>query len=388
MKRLLTILIILGLLLPASTFAEGDEDEEKQVHEFELLHKVKTTPVKSQDRTGTCWSFATTSFVETELLRMGSGEYDLSEMFFVRKKYSPRAEMYIRLHGRFNFGPGGQAHDVMDVIKKCGFVTEEAYNGNNIDFDKHNHGEMSAVIDGMLDGVLKRKSKKLTPRWQEAYNKVLDIYMGEAPKEFEVDGKTVTPESFRDQTGFNPDDYIEFTSYSHHPFYTTFPLEIPDNWTNSNYYNIPLEDVKKIFHYALENGYSIAWDGDVSEKEFSMKKGYAVVPVDEDENAKDEEEDDEDPKPEEEKVITDEMRQKTFDNFTTTDDHLMHLVGLYENQEGTKFYLTKNSWGTRPDRFKHDGYIYMSEAFTTLKMVAFMVHKDAVPQEIRDKFGF
>lgn len=367
------------ILLFTSFLVFAQEEEVKDKHQFNILTEVKTTPVKNQGRSGTCWAFATTSFVETELLRLGNDSIDLSEMYSVRRKLLPMAENYIRYHGKSNFGEGGQAHDVINAIKDFGFVPESIYSGKNIGLDNHNHGEMTAVLTGMLEGIQKNKSGKLTPKWKEAIESVLDIYLGEIPEKFEYKGKKYTPISFTESTGFNPDDYVEITSYLDAPFYKQLILPLPDNWTNSQYYNIPIDELLEIIDNALEKGYSVAWDGDSGRDNFLRKECYAVIPEElDDKNQKTE-------GPEKEKNITQEMRQTAFENYDVTDDHLMHLIGVAENQEGTKFYYTKNSWGTK-DR-KYDGYWYMSESYIRLKTVAIMVHKDSIPTEIREKLG-
>jgi len=366
------------VLLSSLLFAQDDE-EKKDVHQFTILHNIETTSVKHQGKTGTCWNFATQSFLETELLRMGKGEYDLSEMYIVRNLYPVKAEKYIRYHGLTNFGQGGQAHDVMIAWERFGIVPEEVYPGRTSSDEKHNHSEMAAVLKSSMDAVINTKGK-ITGNWNEVCESILDIYLGENPDKFEYNGKEYTAKSFADELGINPDDYVEITSYLHYPFYEKAVLEVPDNWTNSEYFNVPMDDMMSIIDNAIENGYSVAWDGDTSEKTFYRKKGYAVIPID-NEN-KDEES--EELLPEKEKVITQEMREETFDNFQTTDDHLMHLTGIAENQEGTKFYYTKNSWGTK---YNYDGYWYMSESFVKLKTIAIMVHKDAIPEDIKTKLG-
>jgi len=370
------ILILLMLLVIKGSLFSQEETADK--HNFKMLYEVKTTPVKSQGRSGTCWAFATTSFVETELLRLGFDEIDLSEMFTVRHKLMPMAEKYIRYHGSSNFGEGGQAHDLLEVISKYGFVPEEIYSGKNMDLEIHNHGEMTAVLKGMLDGILAKKSGKLTPKWDDAIDAVLNVYLGIPPQKFEYKGKLQTPISFRDSTGFNPEDYIEITSYTNKPFYEKFILELPDNWTNSEYYNIPIDEIILIIDNAIKNGYSVAWDGDSGRDNFLRSEGYAILP-EKGENV------DEMDEPEKEKNITQQMRQTAFENFDVTDDHLMHLVGIAENQNGSRFYYTKNSWGTKDK--KYNGYWYMSEPYIRLKTIAIMVHKESIPNEIRDKLG-
>jgi len=362
------ILLLTGLLY-----------SQNNVHEFNLIHSVKTTPVKSQGKSGTCWAFATTSFVETELLRLGFEELDLSEMFTVRHKLLPMAENYVMYHGTSNFSEGGQAHDLLDVIRKHGLITEEMYSGKNIGLDIHNHGEMTAVLKGMLEGILKKKSGKLTTQWRDALNSVLNDYLGKPPELFFYNEKEFSPKSFQEETGFDPNNYIEITSYTNGPFYDKYTLPLPDNWTNDQYYNVPINEIIEIINNSLKNGYSVCWDGDAGRDHFLRNEGYAVIPEIE------KEKDDNSTEPEKEKIITQKMRQKAFENFEVTDDHLMHLVGIAENQEGTLFYYTKNSWGTKNK--KYGGYWYMSENYVRLKTVAIMVHIDAIPNEIREKLN-
>jgi bleomycin hydrolase len=365
-------------MLSSLSFAQGEE-EKKNVHQFTVLHNINTTSVKNQGKTGSCWSFATQSFLETELLRKGKGEYDLSEMYIVRNLYPVKAEKYIRYHGRTNFGQGGQAHDVLMAWERFGVVPEEEYPGRKSSNEKHNHSEMVAVLKSSMDAIINTKGK-ITDNWKKVCNSILDIYIGENPGSFEYNGEEYTAKSFADELGIKPDDYVEITSYLRYPFYKKAVLEVPDNWTNSEYYNVPMDDMMMIINNAIKNGYSIAWDGDTSEKTFYRKKGYAVIPI----LNQNEDEESEKLFPEKERTISQKMREETFDNFQTTDDHLMHLIGIAENQEGTRFYYTKNSWGTK---YNYHGYWYMSESFVKLKTIAIMVHKDAIPEDIKTKLG-
>ncbi len=375
----LTSIILLALLIP---FVSAQKIE-KENFDFKEIKTLKTTGVKSQDRTGTCWCYATTSFLETELIRMGKGEFDLSEMFFIRNAYKTKALNYVRFHGKTNFSQGGQAHDVLNEIAENGIVPESVYSGKVYGQEKHNHSEQSTVLKGMLDGVI--KSRKPTPVWNNAYCAVLDAYLGEAPASFTYEGKTYTPESFAKNLGINPDDYIELTSYSHQPYYENFVLEVPDNWSYDVYYNLPVDDFIKVMINAIKAGYSIAWDGDVSDKGFSHKDGVALVPETDWEDMSDEVKDSVFVKPGKEKKITQEMRQEAFGNFTVTDDHLMHLTGMAKDKNGTLYFLTKNSGGPESNDF--GGYLYMSEAFVRLHTIAFLVHKDALPKDIKEKIG-
>ncbi|MCU7497590.1 MAG: aminopeptidase [Ignavibacteria bacterium] len=388
--RTLIALLILFLSFSSGSFAQEEKeakgkDEPKAIYSFVKDFEIKTTPVKNQARTGTCWCFATVSFLETELLRQGKGEYDLSEMFIVRNSYPLKAESYIRYQGMANYGEGGQAHDVINQIRSFGIVPEEAYTGRNNGEEKHNHAEMKAVTESMLKTMAENKSGKLSRRWKEAYEAVLDVYMGKLPKEFTYKGRTYTPLTFaKDELKLNLDDYVELTSYSHHPFYSKFALEIPDNWSRGEYYNLPMDELEMVVDNALKNGYSVAWDGDISEHEFSQKKGYAILPLKDWNDKTSSEKDEVVTSPEVEKTVTQQDRQEAFDNYTTTDDHLMHFVGLAHDQKGSKYYLTKNSWGTEQT---NGGYIYISEPYVRLKTVAIMVHKDAIPGEIAKKLG-
>lgn len=386
LKTSLLFLAVITFLFFSETLAQQEgakkKDENKNIHTFTMDFQVKTTPVKNQSKSGTCWCFATVSFLETELLRMGKGEYDLSEMYLIRNNYSRKAENYIRYQGIANYGEGGQAHDVLDLIRTYGIVPEEAYPGRNNGEEKHNHAEMKSVTRGMLDAWVTNKAGKLSPRWEEAYNSVLDVYFGKLPIEFSYKGTKYTPISFRQSLGLNPDDYVEITSYTHSPFYEKFRLEIPDNWTGKDYYNVPMEDMMAIIDNAIKNGYSVTWDGDVSEHEFSQKNGYAVIPLKDWDDKSASEKEEKLTKPEEEKTITQELRELTFNNYTTTDDHLMHITGIAHDQNNTKFYYTKNSWGTDQT---NGGFIYLSAPYVKLKTVAIMVHKNAIPKEIAQK---
>ncbi len=356
---------------------------EDHPYHFTDIKTIPTTPVKAQQRTGTCWCFATTSFVETEILRMGGPELNLSEMFTVEHAYQHKGRLYVRYHGLANFGPGGQAHDVINMIRRYGFVPEEVYPGKNYGDTIHNHAELNSVLENYLKAVV--KSRKLTTAWDPGFIAVIHTYLGEEPEKFTWEGKTYSPVSFRDHTGFNPDDYVELTSYTHHPFYTKFGLEVPDNWSHDLYYNLPMDEFMEVIDHALANGYSVAWDGDVSEKGFSHRNGLAILPVTPWGQMSQAEADSAFKHPVPEMKVTQAMRQESFDNYTTTDDHLMHLVGTAKDANGTVYYMTKNSWGTKSN--KYGGYLMMSRPFVELKTLAIMVHKDAVPKEIRKKLG-
>lgn len=338
-------------------------------YEFTHTQDIACTKVKSQARTGTCWSFATASFIETEMMRKGFSDLNLSEMFVVRNIYADKARNYMLRQGKANFSQGSLSHDLLRIMGKNGIVTEEAYSGLMPGDKSHDHSEMEAGLKGFLDGVM--KSKRLSKKWPVAFEAILDSYMGELPKTFEYDGKTYTAESFADHLGFNAKDYKYLTSFSHHDFYESFILEIPDNYSNKSYYNLPIDNLVDMVDNAIEKGYSIAWDGDVSEKGFNAGKGIAVLPTDSGREDLFE-------NPGEELEVDQQTRQDNFESYATTDDHLMHIVGKATDQNGTEYYIIKNSWG---EISPYKGFLYMSKPYFKMKTVAVVLHKDAVSQE-------
>ncbi len=377
--------MIVSLILAVPLFSINDEKKENQDEEkgfeFTPVTEVKCTSVKNQARTGTCWSFSTTSFIEAELIRMGKDNLDLSEMFNVRHTYPLKARNYVRLHGNITFGQGSLFQDVLNVIRKEGFVPESVYSGQVIGETRHNHNELFAALRGFLDGII--KTRKLTPVWPQAVEALLDTYLGPLPGDFVYKGKKFTARSFAHSTGFKSDDYVELTSYTHHPFYSRFALEIPDNWARNQAYNLPLDEMMAVLDHALNKGYTVAWDGDTSEKSFLHKKGVALLPLkDWDDRTKEERKKIGDA-PETEKKVSQELRQQYFDNYTSQDDHLMHITGRARDQNGTKYYITKNSWGEKENPF--NGFLHMSESYARAKTVSILVHKDAVPQRIAKK---
>lgn len=379
------ITVIFCLLLVFLMSQKGTPDDKKPAYQFTIDYEVKRTPVKSQGRTGTCWCFATTSFIESELLRLGKGEFDLSEMFIVRYTYPRKAQNYIRLHGNAAFGEGSLSHDFFNTIENFGVVPEQVYPGMLIDEKRHNHAEMFAALKTMLDAVLKVKGKRVTPRWSAAFEAVLDAYLGKPPENFSYEGKQYTPKSFwEQQINLNLNNYIEFTSFTHHPFYEKIRLEIPDNWAYHNHYiNIPIDEMEEIVDNALKNRHSVVWDGDISEKEYAtFKTGYAIIPKKSWEDKTPEEREQDITEPVAEKKITPELRQQTFDNFSTTDDHLMHIVGIAHDRNGTKFYLAKDSWDNDG---KYQGYIYLSRSYFRLKTIAIMLNKESLGENMKAK---
>ena len=374
-----SFLFILSLLLMTSLSTAQTEES----YEFTKTIDLPAGPVQNQYRTGTCWSFATISFIESEMIRLDKGTHQLSEMYMVRYVYPEKARRYVRRHGNLNFGQGSLSHDVMKVIADHGMVPESIYDGLNYGMDTHNHGELATVLNGMLDGVLSRRSGQLTTAWLNACESVLDTYLGEVPEFFEYEGQTYTPQSFAVEMGIDPDNYVELTSFTHHPYYEQFVLEVPDNWADALYYNLPLDELMEVMNYSLENGYTIAWDGDVSERGFSHRDALAVLPATPWAEMSDQERNDLFKFPHEEQMVTPELRQQHFNNFSTTDDHLMHITGMATDQNGTAYYLTKNSYGAEGNDM--DGYLYMSAPYVQKKTIGIMVHKDAIPADIREK---
>jgi len=377
------------------------QDKKDSSYKFTMVKELPHTSVKDQYRTGTCWSFASSSFIESELLRMGKPEVDLSEMFLVNHCYRDKADRYVRMQGNTNFGGGGLLHDILYVMKNYGLVPESAYPGLNYGEKKHVHGEVDNLLKNMVTSVVQNKNRKISPVWSIAFQKSADAYFGDIPEEFKYEGKKYTPKTFVSDFcgGINPDDYIELTSFTHHPFYQQFALEVPDNWLWEKLYNVPLVELQQIIDNAIDKGYTVAWAADVSEKGFATsQKGVAVVPeaskadmTDAEITKWDKLSDSEKEKelyklnkPGKEKVITQELRQAAFDSQETTDDHAMHIVGLAKDQNGTTYYKIKNSWGPYNS---YDGYFYASVPYIQYKTTAILVHKNAIPQDIRKKLG-
>ncbi len=341
-------------------------------YQFTETERVNCTPVKNQQRTGTCWSYATASLLESEIARMGHGDIDISEMYIVRNIYQDKATNYMLRQGKANFSQGSLSHDLVRMVNKIGLMPQDAYTGLVGGATGHDHSEMEAGLKGFLDGV--NTMQMLSPRWMPAFNAVLDTYMGVVPNKVTYKGKSLTPTEYASELGIDSDNYISFTSFTHHPFGTSFILEIPDNYSNGEFYNLKIDDLVKLTKEAIKEGYSIAWDGDVSEKGFSAKEGIAVLPS---APAREDLFD----TPGKEMDVTQQLRQQQFMSKSTTDDHLMHIVGLAKDQKGNQYFIIKNSWG---EISEHKGFLYMSEAYFRMKTVAVMVHKDAAKQYIQD----
>lgn len=376
----------------------GQEGEKEEGYQFTTVKEVKITPVKNQNRTGTCWSFSGVGLIEAELLRTGKGEYNLSEMFIANHSYKDKADKFVRLHGKLNFAQGGSFADVIYVFKHYGAVPGELYKGLEYGQDNHVHGELAEVATAYVNAVIKNRDKKLSTAWKKGFDGVIDTYLGKLPETFTYQGKQYTPKSFGESLGLNFDDYVSLTSYTHHPFYSQFPLEIEDNWRWAPSYNLPIHELMEVLDHAINNGYTIAWGSDVSEKGFT-RNGIAVAAdiealessgsdqarwVGLSQTERDAEVKKLVEKPCKEIEVTQELRQQAYDNYQTTDDHGMLIYGIAKDQTGKKFYMVKNSWGTES---KYKGHWYASEAYVAYKTMNIVLHKDALPKTIQSKLG-
>jgi len=402
MKKLFLIsaLIIFACLATLHGQANtGNTSNNESVYIFEKVYDLPSTSVKDQAATGTCWCFATTSFIESELLRMGKGEFDLSEMFIVRNNYTDRLKDNYLRRGKGNTGPGSLAHDFMRIFTEKGIVPDNIYPGLNYGSASHNHSELQEFIDAVSAVPVKRRNE--SDQYYQIVDAILDSYLGTVPESFTWNGRTYTPQSFAGSLGINASDYVQITSFTHFPFYSLGILEVPDNWAMEKFYNVPVDELVEIMNYALSHGFTVNWDGDTSEPGFRHSEGYAVLSSGQvnqrrpatDRSRFEASSTGQGPQsPSEsaanvlpEQTVTQKSRQEGYENFSTTDDHLMHITGMVKDQNGTRYYKTKNSWGT--DRNPYGGYLNMSENYIRSKTLFIMVHKDAIPAGIKSKLN-
>lgn len=352
---------------------------------FKDVINIENTPVKNQGSSGTCWSYSANSFLESEMIRMGKQPVEISQIYTARNAYIEKGINYVRMHGAITLGDGGALHDVINMYRKYGALPQSAYTGLNYGTTKNKFGEMAAINEGLLAAVVKNPNGELTPNWVKAYTAVIDTYLGEVPKSFEYKGKKYTPQTFaKDVVGINPDDYVEISSYTDHPYYDKFVLMVPDNWSLDLVYNVKMNDLTDIIDNALDKGYTVGWAGDVSDKGFSWKNGVAFLPSKPFTDMSDEEKANLFKGPQTELNVTAELRQQAFDNYDTTDDHGMHIVGLSKDQNGKEYYIIKNSWGASND---YKGYMYMTKNFVKLKSTAILLHKGGIPKDLAKKMN-
>ncbi len=399
MKKILSLALLACLAMGANA-EEKKNPENKNKHEFTTVKECKITSIKDQNRSGTCWDYSTLSFFESEILKKTGKTVDLCEAFVANKTYMDRAIMAVRMHGDTSFSQGGSAEDPLYCIKHYGICPENAMPaaGSLYGDSLNNFNEFFAVMTPYVEGIAKSDLKKLSPAWKKGLQGILDSYLGVCPEKFTVDGKTYTPRSYADSFGLDWNDYVSITSYTHHPFWTAFPVEVQDNWRQGMSYNVPVEDITRIIDNAINNGYSVMWGGDVSEQGFT-RKGLAVAV---DAKAVQSLSGSDAAKwlrlsPTQktnildslgvntpEVKLTQEMRQEAYDNWETTDDHGMHLFGIAKDQNGKEYYMIKNSWGETGD---YKGIWYMTKTFAAYKVMDFMVNKNAIPKDIRKKLG-
>jgi bleomycin hydrolase len=383
---------IIAAILPLMANAQDDlvkklennkSDSAKKKYIFTSLVDLENTSVKNQASSGTCWSYSTNSFLESEMIRMGKQPVQLAPLYSARWVYINKADTYVRLHGGMSWGDGGECHDVINMYAKYGAMPQSVFTGLHYGTEKNKFGELQAILKGMLDAVVANHNGTLSTAWKQAFQAVLDTYLGAVPEHFEYKGTEYTPKSFaKEVVGINPKDYVELSSFTDAPYYKKTMLMVPDNWTFQKVYNVKMNDMTTIIDNALTHGYTVAWAADVSEKSFSWKNGVAYVPEKEYDDMDDSEKKQMFDGPKTEKTITPEIRQAAYDNYATTDDHGMHIVGLAKDQNGREYYKVKNSWGEKND---YKGYLYVSKEYIKYKTTAFLLHKNAIPANLREK---
>ncbi|MNX13733.1 Aminopeptidase C [compost metagenome] len=392
-----TKISVIGLALSLSTLVTYGQDNlvnslknnqsenSKASFKFTDVINLANTPVQNQGSSGTCWSYSTNSFLESEMIKAGKQPVQLSQIFTARNAYVEKGINYVRMHGAVSLGDGGALHDVINMYRKYGAVPQEVYTGLNYGTKTNKTAELGDIEKGVLEAVVKNSNGELTPNWLKAYTGVIDAYLGAVPENFTYNGKKYTPKTFANEVvGINPDNYVELSSFNDHPFYSKFTLLVPDNWSFDQVYNVKVNEITDIIDNALKNGYTVAWATDVSEKSFSYKNGVAFVPQTPYNDMTVKEKTDMFNGPQAEMEITQENRQAAFDNYQTTDDHGMHIVGVSKDQNGKEYYIVKNSWGVTND---YKGYLYVTKNYVKYKTTAFLLNKAGIPAAIAKKLG-
>lgn len=398
MKKILTMALVAVTCLNASAQDKDSAKSNKPV--FTTIKENKITSIKDQNRSGTCWAYSTLAFFESEILKKSGKTYDLCEMFVASKDYMDRAKLTVRMHGDSQFSQGGSAYDVLYILKNYGICPENAMAapGTMTGDSLANFNEFFTVMSPYVNAVARSDAKKISKQWQVGLQGIIDAYLGKCPESFTYEGKTYTPKTFAESLGLNWDDYVSITSYTHHPFYTEFAVEVQDNWRWAPSYNVPMDEMMRIIDNAIDNGYTIAWGGDVSEEGFTRKglgiaydtkKVQSLAGSDAAKwlrltQAKKTEKFDSLGVNAPEITPTQEMRQESYDNWESTDDHGMQIFGVAKDQNGREYYMVKNSWGQYGD---YAGIWYMSKNFVAYKTLDYLVNKNAIPKDIRKKLG-
>jgi bleomycin hydrolase len=376
-KDALVTLFVFSALLACHRAKKNSVPPAKSNYVFTVVTEVPTLPV-GQQKSGTCWAYSTTSFLESEIIRLKGERIDLSEMYFVRHAYTLKAENYILRQGTARFTEGGLNHDPIISLSAVGLVPQAAYLGLGAGNKEYDHAEMIKVLEQTVKKYA-NPGNKLGAGWRVDIPAQLDSFMGKVPAEFQYEGKTYTPASFLSYTQLNPDDYLTITSFTHVPFYKPFVLSVPANWAYGRFYNLPLEEFIATIDHALEAGFSLALDLDGTEPTFFVEDGIGVLP----EKPEDRELIRIDSRPE--KIVTQQIRQEAFESFSTTDDHLMHISGKAKDQHGNIFYKCKNSWGPKAGR---RGFMYLSVAYMKMKGISVMLYKDGLIDSTRKRIEF
>ena len=401
MKKVLTLALVALIALSASAAKKKEATKNANKPVFTTIKENPITSVKDQNRSGTCWDYSTLSFFEAEILKATGKTYDLDESFVANKTYMERAIQVVRFHGDCQFAQGGSAEDVLATMKAHGIIPQGImpFPGSLYGDSLNNFNEFFSILEPYVDAVAKNKAKKISNAWKNGLQGILDAYLGKCPEKFTYEGKEYTPKSFMASLGINLDDYVSITSYTHHPFYTGFAVEVQDNWRFPLSYNVPMDEMMQIIDNAVEQGYTVAWGGDVSEDGFT-RKGLAYA-IDSKKTQQSLQGSDmarwlkmtTDKKRNiidslgctvPEIVPTQEMRQERFDNWELTDDHGMLIYGVAKDQNGKEYYMVKNSWGETGD---YKGTWYMTKAFIAANTMDFLINKNAIPAEIRKKLG-